>query len=85
MPAGGGGWGGGEGRWVYTFFVILRDGKLGEWVVLDKVRDVMVKKSLNYFCIIKEKIAYMECVIQSSMFYSFNLFLSILFVMQIVL
>ena len=27
---------------------------------------------------IKEKIAYMECVIQSSMFYSFYLFLSIL-------
>ena len=22
-------------RWVYTFFVILRDGKLGGWVVLD--------------------------------------------------
>ena len=25
------------GRWVYTFFVILRGGKLGGWVVLDKV------------------------------------------------
>ena len=24
-----------EGRWVYTFFVILRDGKLEGWVVLD--------------------------------------------------
>ena len=23
------------GRWVYTFFMILRDGKLGGWVVLD--------------------------------------------------
>ena len=23
------------GRWVYTFFVILRDGKLGGWMVLD--------------------------------------------------
>ena len=23
------------GRWVYTLFVILRDGKLGWWVVLD--------------------------------------------------
>ena len=22
-------------RWVYTLFVILRDGKLGRWVVLD--------------------------------------------------
>ena len=31
------------------------------------------------FCIIKEKIAYIECVIQSSMFYSFYLFLSFLF------
>ena len=33
---------------------------------------------MKYFCIIKEKTAYMECVIQSSMFYSFYLFLSIL-------
>ena len=33
---------------------------------------------MKYFCINKEKIAYMECVIQSSMFYSFNLSLSIL-------
>ena len=24
-----------RGRWVYGFFVILRDGKLGGWVVLD--------------------------------------------------
>ena len=30
------------------------------------------------FCLIKEKNAYVECVIQSSMFYSFYLFLSIL-------
>ena len=30
------------------------------------------------FCLIKEKNAYIECVIQSSMFYSFYLFLSIL-------
>ena len=67
------------GRWVYRFFVILRDGKLGGGWYLIKVRDVTVKKSLiKYFCIIKEKIAYMECVIQSSMFYSFYLFLSIL-------
>ena len=33
---------------------------------------------MKYFCIINEKIVYMECVIQSSMFYSFYLFLSIL-------
>ena len=33
---------------------------------------------MKYFCIIKEKIACMECLIQSSMFYSFYLFLSIL-------
>ena len=33
---------------------------------------------MKYFCIIKEKAAYMECVIQSSMFCSFYLFLSIL-------
>ena len=33
---------------------------------------------MKCFCIIKEKIAYMECIIQSSMFYSFYLFLSIL-------
>ena len=33
---------------------------------------------MDYFCIIKEKIAYMEYVIQRSMFYSFYLFLSIL-------
>ena len=37
-----------------------------------KVCEVTVKKS------IKERIAYMECVIQGSMFYSFDLFLSIL-------
>ena len=33
---------------------------------------------MKYFFIIKEKIAYIECVIQSSMFYGFYLFLSIL-------
>ena len=67
------------GRWVYTFFVILRDVKLGGGWYLIKVRDVTVKRiSMKYFCIIKEEIAYMECVIQSSMFYSFYLFLSIL-------
>ena len=33
---------------------------------------------MKYFCIIKEKIAYMECVIQSNIFYIFHLFLSIL-------
>ena len=33
---------------------------------------------MKYFCIIKEKIACMECLIKSSMFYSFYLFLSIL-------
>ena len=68
-----------EGRWVYTFFVILRYGKLGSGWYLINVRDVTVKKnSMKCFCIIKEKIAYMECVIQSSMFCSFYLFFSIL-------
>ena len=44
-----------------------------------KARDITIQKiSMRYFCIIKEKIAYIEYVIQSSMFYSFNLFLSIL-------
>ena len=44
-----------------------------------KVRDVTVKRiSMKYFFIIKEKIAYIECVIQSNMFHSFYLFLSIL-------
>ena len=39
----------------------------------------MVKQiSLQFFCIIKEKIAHMECIIQSSMFYSLYFFLSIL-------
>ena len=33
---------------------------------------------MKYFGIIKEKIACMECIIQSSLFYSFYLFLSIL-------
>ena len=33
---------------------------------------------MKCFCIIKEKTAYMKCVIQSSMFYSFYLSLSIL-------
>ena len=55
------------------------DGKLGGGWYLIKVHDATVKKnSMKCFCIIKEKIAYMECVIQSSMFYSFYLFLSIL-------
>ena len=66
-----------RGNWVYTIFVIPLDGKLEGWVVL-LVRDVTVKKLIKYFCIIKEKIVYMEWVIQSSMFYSFYLFLSIL-------
>ena len=55
------------GGLFYTFFVILRDGKLGRgrsgrggrggWCLI-KVRDVTVKKiSIKYFCIIKEKIA----------------------------
>ena len=33
---------------------------------------------MKYFCIIKENIGYMEWVIQSSMFFSFYLFLSML-------
>ena len=33
---------------------------------------------MKYFSITKEKIAYMECIIQSTTFYSFYLFLSIL-------
>ena len=46
---------------------------------LIKVDDVTVKEiSMKYFRIIKEKIAYTEYGIQSSMFYSFYLFLSIL-------
>ena len=55
-----------EDRWVYTFFVILRDGKLGRgwgwgfggvgWYLI-KVRDVSVKKFNEIFWIIKEKIA----------------------------
>ena len=32
---------------------------------------------MKYLCVIKEKIACMKCVIQSSMFYSFYLLLSI--------
>ena len=32
------------GRWVYRFFVILRDGKLGGGWYLIKVRDITVKK-----------------------------------------
>ena len=41
------------GRWVYAFFVILRDGKLGCGWYLIKVRDSMVKKvSIKQFCII---------------------------------
>ena len=73
------------GWWVYTFFVILRDGKLvgreGVGWYLIKVLDVTAKKkknSMKYFCIIREKIAYMECVIQHIVFYSFHLFLSVL-------
>ena len=67
------------GRRVYTFFVILHDGKLGGGWYLTKMCDITVKKiSMKYFCVIKEKIVYMECVIQNSMFYSFYLFLSIL-------
>ena len=77
------------GRWVYKFFMILCDGKLGDGWYLIKVRGVTEKKiPMKYFCIIKKKIAYMEYVIQSSMymeyviqtsmFYSFYLFLSIL-------
>ena len=45
----------------------------GTWL-----KSVTKKNWMKYFCIIKEKIAYMECVIQSSMFNSFYLFLSIL-------
>ena len=33
---------------------------------------------MKHFCIIKENVAYVECVIQSSMFYSFYLLFSIL-------
>ena len=59
--------------------MILRNGKLGGGWYLIKVRDVKVNKiSMKYFCIIKVKIAYVECVIHSSMFYSFYFFLSIL-------
>ena len=37
------------GRWVYKFFLILRDGKLGGGWYLIKVRDLTVKKfSMNY-------------------------------------
>ena len=67
------------GRWVYTFFVILPDGKFGGGWYLIKVRTVTVTKIFNeVFWIIKENIAYMECLIQSSTFYSFYLFYSIL-------
>ena len=34
-----------EDRWVYTFFVILRYGKLGSWWCLINVRDVTVTKN----------------------------------------
>ena len=47
----------------------------GTW---SKPRHHRKKNSMKYFCIIKEKIVYMECLIQSSMFYSFYLFLSFL-------
>ena len=39
------------GKWIYTFFVILRDGKLGAGggCYLIKVHDITVKKvSMNY-------------------------------------
>ena len=69
------------GRWIYIIFVILCDGKLrgvDGWYLI-KVRSVTVKKnSSEYFCIIKKRIVYMEYAIQSSMFYSFHLFLFIL-------
>ena len=71
------------GKRVYKFFVSLRDGKLGGWVVLDQsLWSHRKKNSRRYFCIIKEKIAYMECVFQSSMFYSFYLFSFYLFSFQ---
>ena len=48
-------------------------------MVLDYYRRRNRKKiSMKYFCIIKENIGYMEWVIQSSMFFSFYLFLSML-------
>ena len=51
---------------------------MGGWYLI-KVRDVTIKKnSMKYFCIIKEKIAYREFIIQSSMFYRFYMCLSIL-------
>ena len=52
--------------------------KGGGWYLI-KVREITVKKnSMKYFCAFKENIAYMECVIQTSIFHSFYLFLSIL-------
>ena len=40
-----------RGRWVYTFFLILRDGKLGGGRYLIRVRDITVKNSIKYFSI----------------------------------
>ena len=64
---------------MHTFFVILRDGKLGvvgaTWW---KSVTSQEKKFKELLCIIKEIRAYMEWVIQRSMFYSFHLFISIL-------
>ena len=58
------------------FFLMVNKG--GGWYLI-KVREVTVKKnSMKYFCAFKENIAYMECVIQTSIFHSFYLFLSIL-------
>ena len=43
------------GVWVYTFFVLLRGGKLGGGWYFIQVRGVTVKKKLiRYFRIIKE-------------------------------
>ena len=62
-------------------FCVYFSGKRAGWGgwYLIKVRDFTVKKnSMKYFCITKEKNAYMERVIQISMFYSSYLFLFIL-------
>ena len=40
-----------RGRWVYTFFLILRDGKLGGGRYLIRIRDITVKNSIKYFSI----------------------------------
>ena len=62
-------------------FCVYFSGKRAGWGgwYLIKVRDFTVKKnSMKYFCITKEKNAYMERVIQISMFNSSYLFLFIL-------